>query len=91
MNQQLVEVTERYRPASHKQAVLVIRGESQPQGRGISPTLGWSDFATGPIDAVTTHGDHEEMFAPANVDAMAAAILAHAAFHRPGTQRAPAA
>jgi amino acid adenylation domain-containing protein len=82
MNQQLVKVTERYRPPGFEQAVLVIRGESQPLGRGISPTLGWGDLATGPIDAVTTPGDHEEMFEPANVGAMASAILAHAALPR---------
>ncbi len=91
MNKHLVEVSQRYHPPGHKQAVLVIRGETQPQGRGLSPTLGWGDFATGPIDAVTTRGDHEEMFTAANVEALARAILAHARLRGHTTPLAPAA
>jgi thioesterase domain-containing protein len=82
LHNHLVKATKRYCPQSHRRPALVIRGETQPQGQGISPTLGWSDFASGRINAVTTPGDHEEMFTAPNVEAMARVILARECWKR---------
>ena len=63
-----------YQPKLHEFPILLIRGENQPHGPLISPTLGWSDFVSAPIEIAEVPGDHDEMFAEPKVNIMARAI-----------------
>lgn len=71
LHNHLVHVANNYRPALSTRPILVIRGETHPQVRGMSPSLGWSDFTAGPIHVVTANGDHDAMFSPENVETLA--------------------
>ncbi len=65
-----------YTPSTYKGAVLLFHNLEQPDGRLLSPDLGWRDVLTGPFKVAGVPGGHRTVFHPPGASIMAAHITA---------------
>ncbi len=66
----------RFRPKPYDGHVLIFRSDEVLKGRLFPRDFGWSDVLTGAYDVIDCPGQHNEMFRPAGVAILSAAIRA---------------